>query len=375
MKKGYQRLLIFEMFLFAFLFLNSFVWNILDDNVSIILLFVITLIFKFLFGLEKDRHRYIKDIIFDLVIILLVSFLLYYLFGILIGFYRVGNYYNWYGFRTFIIPSILLIIFREFLRYQILNKSEGSNLLICTTTILFILLDISTAIYYEDFATSYDAFMFVALVLLPSVSRNIVSSYICMKVGYKPNIIWMLVLGLYSYLIPIIPNPNEYILAVIRFVFPFVILGKVYTFFEKTHDYDLEREYKKRKPWLLIFPTIIVIVIVYFTSGYFKYYAIAIATGSMKPAINKGDVVVIEKIEDNFEVIKKGQTIAFKHDNVTIVHRVINIVEENDVYYFYTKGDANNSADSFAIYEEDIVGIVNFRIPFIGLPTVWLNEL
>ena len=295
MKKGYQRLLIFEVILFILVSLNSFAWNILDNNITIICLLTIIVTFKFLFGLEKDRHRYVKDVIFDLLIVLLIAFLLYYLFGVIIGFYRINNYYNLYGIKTFIIPTILLVILKEYLRYQMLNKSEGSNLLITTTTILFICLDISTAVYYEKFATSYDTFMFIALVLLPSVSRNITSSYIATKLGYKPNIVWLLVLELYSYLIPIIPNPNEYILSIIRFIFPLVIMSKIYLFFEKAKDREIKREYNKRNGWLLIFPTVIVILVVYFTSGYFSYYTIAIASGSMSPAINTGDVVVIEK--------------------------------------------------------------------------------
>ena len=94
----------------------------------------------------------------------------------------------------------------------------------------------------------------------------------------------------------------------------------------------------------------------------------------MKPNINKGDVVVIEKT-NNYKNIKIGDVLAYKYDNIIIVHRVINILKENDEYYFYTKGDNNNSEDNFVIYEDMIVGIVNIKLPFIGYPTVWFNEL
>ena len=43
--------------------------------------------------------------------------------------------------------------------------------------------------------------------------------------------------------------------------------------------------------------------------------------------------------------------------------------------YFYTKGDANNSLDNYVIGEEMIMGTINHYIPFIGYPTVLLNEL
>ena len=375
MKKGYKKLLLFEVILLIVLILNSFVWNILNEYGMVVFLLISIMVFKLLFGFEKDRHRYIKDIIFELLIVLLVSFLLYYLFGILIGFYKANNYYTFNGIKTFILPTILFIVLKEFLRYQILTKSEGSKLLIIATTLLFIFLDISTTIYYENLTTMSDMFMFIALTFLPSVSNNIVCSYISSKFGYKPNILWLLVTDLYIYLLPIIPNPNEYILSIIRFVFPFIIAYRVYLFIDKAEDKEIDRDYNKTNKLSLIFPTIVVVTLVYFTSGYFNYYALAIASGSMEPNIHKGDVVVVEKIEDKFSSIEEGEVIAYKYGDVIVVHRVVNIVEDNGEYYFYTKGDANTNEDNYAIREEMVIGVVNFRIPYIGLPTVWFNEL
>ena len=57
-----------------------------------------------------------------------------------------------------------------------------------------------------------------------------------------------------------------------------------------------------------------------------------------------------------------------------VVHRIINILEENGEYYIYTKGDANVSPDNYAVEESMIMGTVVVKIPYVGLPTVWLNE-
>lgn len=375
MKRGYKRLLFFEFILFLIFILNSFVWNILKGYNLVIFLIISIIIFKVFIGLEKDRHRYTKDIIFNILILLLIFFLIYYLFGIVIGFYKIDNYFSLYGIKTFILPIILSIILKEFLRYQMLTKSEESKLFIIGTVIIFIFIDITNAIYYGNFDTWNNLFLFIALTFLPSLSSNIVASYISLKVGYKQNIIWLLITKLYVYFIPIIPNPNEYILSIIRFIYPLMIAYSVYTFFEKVKDEEISRDYNKRNKGLLIIPTFLVIIMVYLTSGYFHYYAITIASGSMSPQIKKGDVVIIEKISDNYDTLKVGNVIAFKYNDVIVVHRIINIVNEKDKYYFYTKGDANNNADNFAIHEDMIIGIVNCKVPYIGLPTVWLNEL
>lgn len=375
MKKGYQKLLAFEIILFIFLFLNGFVWNVLDSYNTIILLVGIIILFKFIIGVEKDKHRFVKDVIFDILIILLIYFLLYYLFGIFIGFYKIDNYYNWYGFKIFIFPNILIIILKEYLRYQVLTKSEGNKLLTIGAIFIFIFLDISTSLYYVDFSNSYDTLIFIALTFLPSISSNIACSYIALKLGYKPNIVWLLISQMYVYLIPIVPNSNEYILSIINFIFPLIIMYKVYTFFEKVNDYNIERNYKKNSTGLHTLLIILVAIIVYLTSGYFKYTALAIASGSMRPGINKGDIVIVEKLNNNFNLIEKNTVIAYKYNDVTVVHRVVNIIKEDGKYYFYTKGDANDDIDNFSVHEENVIGVVNFKIPFIGLPTVWLNEL
>ena len=42
---------------------------------------------------------------------------------------------------------------------------------------------------------------------------------------------------------------------------------------------------------------------------------------------------------------------------------------------YYTKGDANEQIDGYKITMDMVIGTVNFKIPYIGYPTVWVNEL
>lgn len=375
MKKGYKKLLIFEVIIFLILILNSFIFNILGNYATIIFLVIALTVFKMFFGFEKDRHRYTKDIIFDTVIFLLIFFLLYYLFGIVIGFAKTENYYSFTGITRFIIPIILTTIAKEYLRYQVIMKSEGNKLLIVISCLLFILLDITNPIYYNGFSSKYNTFIFIALTLLPAISSNIACTYLTYKVGYKPNMLYLLVIGLYQYLLPLVPNPNEYLASLVRFLLPIAWAYKLNRFFKTTVDEEIDRTYNKKSISALVIPTLVVIVLVYFTSGYFHYYAIAIASGSMEKKISKGDVVIVEKIDGDYKSLKKGQVIAYKHNGVIVVHRLTKIIKDKGDYYFYTKGDANKEQDNYVIAQEEIMGTVNLKIPFIGLPTVWLNEL
>ncbi len=375
MKTSHKKLLILEIVLFFVLILNSFVSSILSRYNLILSLVALLLIIKLFFGFEKDRHRYTKDIIFEIFIFLLIFFLLYYLLGIIITFARTENYITWYGLTNFIIPIILVIVLKEIVRYMILQKTEGSRILLITTCLLFIFLDISNAIYYNNFSTKYESFLFVALSLLPAISTNIVCTYISKKTGYKPVIVYLIIVNTYSYLMPIVPNPNEYISSMVQFLLPIVLGYRIYCFYEREKDKEVSRNYNKRRILPLVIPTIIIITLVYFVSGYFHYYAVAVASGSMNPKIHKGDVVIIEKIDKKYELLKEGQVIAYRYDGIIIVHRLEKIIKEDGKYYFYTKGDANTMPDNWVVEEEMIIGVVNYKIAYIGLPTVWLNEL
>ncbi len=374
MKRSYRNLFIFELLIFFILLLNSFVSSILSNTKMILFLLIIIVSFKFLFRrLEKDRHRYTKDIIFEEIVFLTIFLLLYYLSGLLLNFAKVDNYYTLKSITNIIIPIIVTIILKEFLRYQMLQKADGKKSLIVFTTILFIFLDLTNAIYMNLNLKIYDRFLFVALTALPTISTNIMCSYVSYKTGYKPTIIYRLVVELFMYLLPIIPNPNQYIYSIIWLFVPIALCHRIYNFFKKERDEEVLREYHKRKFGTLIIPTLMTVFLVYITCGYFKYYALAIASGSMTPNINKGDLVIVEKSND-YENIEPGQVIAFKHENITIVHRLVKKIKEGDQYYFYTKGDANDDEDGYPIAENMIIGIVNIKVPYIGLPTVWLNE-
>ena len=377
MKRGYKRLLIFEVRIVVILILNSFVWNILSTyKISIFLLLVMTL-FKFLFGFEKNRRRYLKDLVIEVVIFLIEFLILYYLLGIIITFYESGDYYTKSGFTNILIPTFIYLVLREYSRYMFMCKAEGSRLLFWTTTTLFVMFDITTAIYFRDFSTNYSTFLFIALTFLPAVSTNIVLCYFSRKTGYLPLLIYSVVIGLYPYLMPIVPNPNQYVASIVNFMLPILFGLRLWLFYRKEHKRDITVEVSRKKKSFIpvLSSAFIVLILVYFISGYFHYWAIAVASSSMAPKINKGDVVIIEKIDNNYDSLKKGQVIAFKYDGAVIVHRLVNIVRDGNEYYFYTKGDANNHDDKFYLKKNMIIGKVDHKIPYIGIPTVWVNEL
>lgn len=375
MKKGYKRLLAFEIALIIIFLINSFVLDILSKYKMIVFLLILTLIFWKRFGIEKDRHRYVKDILLEVLIYLFIFFILYYLFGLIIGFTKPGNYFTLNGLIDYLIPNILYVLLREFLRYVITCKAQGSKLCIIMSILTFIFLDITEAIRVSSFNTKLDVLNFFGLTLLPTISLNIVLTYITYKVGYKPAMLYSIIIRLYRYVIPIIPNPSPYLYSVLMLILPIILCFRIYKFFKLAQDEELKRDYRKKKLNGLLVMLIPTVILVYFVSGYFRYHAIVIASGSMTPNIYKGDVVIIDKETIDYSKLEIGTVLAFRKNNILVVHRLVDKYLINDQYILYTKGDANEEIDSFTVLESEVYGVVKSKIPYIGLPTVWFNSL
>ena len=370
MKRGYKRLLVFLLFLISVLLVNTFVIKILSGYKMILFLIFLLIYFNEFFVIEKDKHRYTNDIYIEVILSVLIFYTFFYMLGLIIGLVRIPNYYSINGITNFIIPIILYVLLKEVFRYNMLQKADGNKLDSVLVVVLFIMIEISNKYSYYEANNQYDMLRVFSLALLPAISSNISYSYVSKKVGYKPIIMFDLIISLFPYMIPIIPNPNEYLSSVIYIVLPVAFAFRVLRFFELKEDDEIPSDYHKRRMGTALVPAFIILTLIYFYSGYFRYYAIAIASGSMKPNINKGDIVIVDQKNKN---IKVDDVIAYKKEGIIIVHRVVKVEKLHGSNVYYTKGDSNKNIDNLAIYEDMVVGKVNNKIPYIGYPTVWFN--
>ena len=374
MKKSYIKIILFIFTLSIAFFLNIFKFKLISQvKLNIILLLSLGIMYLML-GFEKNRHRYTKDIILEIIIVLITFFLIYYIGGILIGFARNNNYWTINSLINIILPIVVFIFIKEILRYQLLIKSSESKMLIILVCFFFILLDNVIPFASHIIGFNKETFLLIALTFIPSITENILCTYLSLKLGYKPGICYLLIIHLYKYLLPVIPNPNEYLYSIIFLLLPLIMLLHIKSWFNKDRVQALVIEsYQRRKNeiWGYMALGLLVAILVYGVSGYFRYYAIAVASGSMEPNISKGDVVVVDK---EFNDLAIGDILAYKYNDKIVVHRIYKIIKADDEYFIYTKGDANNSYDKYKITKDMFIGIVKFKIPLIGYPTVLLNE-
>ena len=372
MKKGYKRLLVLSFILIVLSFLNALSLNIFSGYKIAVFLLLLLIVFNKIFVIERDRQAYLKDAFFEVFVFVTTFFIFYYLLGLIIGLAKTPNYLTLINIKNILIPIILYSILREIIRFNMLSKAEGSKLCTVVVVLVFILLDVSNTFYSTLFNSQYDVLRFVALTFLPAISKNISYSYITKKTGYKPVILYDLVFSLFLYVLPIVPNVNEYVISIIYLVLPILFAYRIHRYFNRRNLDKRTSSYYKVKYRNVLVPSLIVLFLVYLFSGYFRYYAIVIASGSMEPIIHKGDLVIVDK-KYSYDDIDIGEVIAYEKDNTIIVHRIIKKVNYGGSYIYYTKGDANNKMDDLMIKEDMIIGIIDYNVPYVGYPTIWFN--
>lgn len=376
MKKGYIKLLLICTFLILSLAVNA-AFNILNVYTLIIFLTFNIFITLVLTKYEKDRFRYKKDIILTIIIYSFFYLILSYLSGLIIGFNSTGYSLKIMNILKNIVPALFTIILIEFLRYMLLVKGSTYKSILALCIIISVMLDISLSLRAFDFTLATDIVKFSVMILLPSISKNFLLTYIVYKVGYVPSIIYRLIFEISAYILPIFPAFGIYIGSVLNILFPAFLMYVIYKSY-------LSLERKKEDPKKsnvfknigIISSSILLLVIVILTCGWFKYFILTIGSGSMTPNINKGDLVVVRKLKkEELKKLKVGDVLIFKYKEITVVHRIVKIDQASRGYVFYTKGDFNEAEDNYPIEEKMVIGTTKTRVRYIGYPTVLLNEL
>jgi len=165
---------------------------------------------------------------------------------------------------------------------------------------------------------------------------------------------------------------------------------------ENNHNQKAENTVKKSKNKKRIILAVITISIALFGSFFLFFILqltlntqtpiVVVESGSMEPVISRGDLLIVKgvpaiDIRNGTIEDMDGDIIVFNAQGVwsnppaePIVHRVVDKKFEDGIWQFKTKGDANPIVDEGWVPEGNILGVVVFKIPWIGWVKIFLTE-
>ena len=130
----------------------------------------------------------------------------------------------------------------------------------------------------------------------------------------------------------------------------------------------MQRNYILKKIWNIsstVLVGLFVLFAVFLMGTRLKGYKVFnVISGSMEPTYSVGDLIYVKDV--NPYDIKVGTPITFvlNENLVVATHRVVEVDTENQ--HFYTKGDANDTADASPVHFNNVLGVPQFRIPLLG---------
>ena len=376
MKRGLIKLIILESVALSVLLFNILFRKFIDEYQIVVFMGIIFGISVWICGFEREKVLYRKKV---------MTLVLFYTFAFLVFMYGLGLFIGYakspYSAAPIqviknLIPVLMLVFIDEMLRYNVLKKGGHSKILFVLSIILFTAVDVFLVIHMYNLKSVQKILELCTLVVVPGISKNYMLCDFARKYGYEPCLIYQVIMSEFVYIMPIIPSYGIYLDSVMYFIIPIVILYVINLTTQKEEKEDIRNKHIPEKIVSGMLATLI-IVIVALCSNLFSYWIAVIGSGSMTPTINVGDAIIVDKhYQKHLERLKVGDILVFKIKDVIYTHRITNIQKANGKYSISTKGDRKGQADdTWRVTNNDVVGVVKQRIPYIGYPTVWLNRL
>jgi signal peptidase len=223
---------------------------------------------------------------------------------------------------------------------------------------------------------------FIGSEFLPTLAQSLFATYLALLGGPEASLAYMGIPEAFEWLSPILPNPAWAIKALITTIVP--VMG-FYTLNQAINPFTLARygiieRIEARKPlktgkslslsWIAVALT--AVILVWGSTGLLGFQPTIIASGSMQPALNVGDIAIT--VPTPPEKIRIGDIIQYWRtgDQAPTIHRVIEINRIGKTIYIITKGDANKAPDE-PIQATASLGKVVFTIPKLGWVSIHLK--
>ncbi len=375
MKKETYIIAIIEVLLLIISLFQIYVVKSFSYPIYLLILFVILGVSYYFLKFDKRKERLSKDIMLIIGIVVLLYWLIIYIVGYFSGFLMNSYQRSFFGITKNVLYGFGLIASSEMFRHMFLRRRNDNKKIFVLTILVISMLEIVTKFSANQLDSNVQILKLLFSVVVPIFSKNIFLSFITLKVGCLSSILYRSLMELPLYIVPIIPNLGYYIENLVITILPLIILLIIYKlYYSDDGKIVSSRMYNKMNKISNVIYSFIVILllgVVLLVSGIGRYIVYTIGSASMEDTINVGDVVVIDKKDKEF---KENDIIAFYHNDVILVHRIIKIYKDAYGEYYQTKGDNNETADSWLVKEKDVVGQYRMRFRWVGWPTVKLNE-
>ncbi|MCL2168408.1 MAG: signal peptidase I [Defluviitaleaceae bacterium] len=275
-----------------------------------------------------------------------------------------------------------VVLLGAYIQYKLVKKSSDEK-----QTVLITILTITFALTYMGGLRAAIGigltmeFFFVSIFRPLLISAS--ASYFAIKGGYLSVVLVNFAYSMILYLLPFVPDITA--IAIALLVSGALLAANIISHFiasEKSpaariRQRRIARYTKKPIGGYVSFGAILLVLVAFF-SGMFPIYPLVVLTSSMEPAISRGSLAFIQRVDADevYERVGEGYIIHFESGGVPYIHRVVgHWYNHHNVRHYITQGDAGAGPDPYPIPPGDVMGIARATLPFFGFPYIFFRSL
>ncbi|MBE5805761.1 MAG: signal peptidase I [Clostridiales bacterium] len=326
--------------------------------------------------IENDHTRFKGKVekIKTTLIIVIIYYIFYFLLGLFFGYRRSPYSRSLFMILKNIFYVVGLIAMQDYVRTKVMNN-ERKKINYVIFTIIFIVIRLDYTEGWKVFTSGEKIFEYISSVIVPEIAKGCVCSYLAIAGGTLLVYAYSIPVAFAKVLLPIFPDLDWFLTSIFEVLISLIIF--LYNNYEHTIKTNrlTRRQKKSISPTKKIPGISLAMLVVLFIAGLLPAKPIAIMSYSMVPTFSRGSVVISVNIkEDDFHKLQVGDILHYKSQNGDVIHRIIEIKEENGRFIFKTQGDNNNVPDTKWVEPEQVIGYVKVYVPYVGYPSVWFSE-
>lgn len=326
--------------------------------------------------IENDHTRFKGKVekIKTTLIIVIIYYIFYFLLGLFFGYRRSPYSRSFFMILKNIFYVVGLIAMQDYVRTKVMNN-ERKKINYVIFTIIFIVIRLDYTEGWKVFTSGEKIFEYISSVIVPEIAKGCVCSYLAIAGGTLLVYAYSIPVAFAKVLLPIFPDLDWFLTSIFEVLISLIIF--LYNNYEHTIKTNrlTRRQKKSISPTKKIPGISLAMLVVLFIAGLLPAKPIAIMSYSMVPTFSRGSVVISVNIkEDDFHKLQVGDILHYKSQNGDVIHRIIEIKEEDGHLIFKTQGDNNNVPDSKWVEPEQVIGYVKVYVPYVGYPSVWFSE-
>jgi len=277
----------------------------------------------------------------------------------------------------------LPLILAEIMRYKLI-KAAGNRHRVFIIMALLVVYAFANLNEIRTFNfTDGQSLHFLFASALPAVTASAVVSYVAVRGTVFATVVVSFVYNLGTVFSPILPDLDRLVWGLVLCGLLFII-GLLFSLLADDTTAAQRRrirraaKYESSKGLKTAFSLIASGFIIAFFLQVFTIYPVVILTGSMTGYIDRGSLVIMQRIpqDEVLHRVQVGDVLHYHFRGMEFVHRVVDFAYDDlDSRMYVTQGDANPYPDPLPLPQQDVIGRPLLTIPYIGYPNIVMQAI